>query len=148
MSGLYKASIPILALGAEHTGKLFGMMHEDEIRAISATMARIGAVPADAVENLCVDFVKNIGAAGGVPGNSTPLRTLPALLHFVGEGVLVHLFNEPMTERVGNPERTAMIRSVNGSSNRIGATRDRPATKRGAFPPWIGEAVPGWGHAF
>ena len=30
----------------------------------------------------------------------------PALSHFVGEGVLVHLFNEPMTERIGNPEST------------------------------------------
>ena len=28
----------------------------------------------------------------------------PALSHFVGEGVLVDLFNEPMTERIGNPE--------------------------------------------
>ena len=44
MSGLHKASILMLALGEEHTGKLFGMMHEDEIRAISATMAQLGAV--------------------------------------------------------------------------------------------------------
>jgi flagellar FliG-like protein len=59
----------MLALGEEHTGKLFGMMHDDEIRAISATMAQLGAVPADAVENLCVDFVKNFGAAGGILGS-------------------------------------------------------------------------------
>ena len=69
LSGLHKASILMLALGEEHTGKLFGMMHEDEIRAISATMAQLGAVPADAVENLCVDFVKNFGAAGGILGS-------------------------------------------------------------------------------
>ena len=30
----------------------------------------------------------------------------PALSHFVGEGVLVDLFNEPMTERIGDPEST------------------------------------------
>ena len=69
MSGLHKASILMLALGEEHTGKLFAMMHEDEIRAISATMAQLGAVPADAVESLCVDFVKNFGAAGGILGS-------------------------------------------------------------------------------
>jgi hypothetical protein len=40
----------------------------------------------------------------GHPGGSPPPG--PALSHFVGEGVLVHLFNEPMTERIGNPERT------------------------------------------
>src|SRR5450432_4099216 len=28
----------------------------------------------------------------------------PALTHFVSTGVLVNLFNEPMTERIGNPE--------------------------------------------
>jgi hypothetical protein len=31
----------------------------------------------------------------------------PGLSHLVGKGVLVDLFNEPMTERVGNPESTA-----------------------------------------
>ena len=69
LSGLHKASILMLALGEEHTGKLFAMMHEDEIRAISATMAQLGAVPADAVESLCVDFVTNFGAAGGILGS-------------------------------------------------------------------------------
>jgi hypothetical protein len=69
MSGLHKASILMLALGEEHAGKLFAMMHEDEIRAISATMAQLGAVPADVVEHLCVDFVENFGAAGGILGS-------------------------------------------------------------------------------
>src|SRR5580704_12067748 len=32
-------------------------------------MAQLGAVPADVVENLCVDFVKNFGAAGGILGS-------------------------------------------------------------------------------
>jgi hypothetical protein len=31
----------------------------------------------------------------------------PGLSHLVGEGVLIDLFNEPMTKRVGNPECTA-----------------------------------------
>ena len=35
ISGLHKASILMLALGEEHAGKLFAMMHEDEIKAIS-----------------------------------------------------------------------------------------------------------------
>src|SRR5271167_3443016 len=69
LSGLHKASILMLALGEEHAGKLFSMMHEDESRAISATMAQLGAVPADAVEHLCVDFVENFGAAGGILGS-------------------------------------------------------------------------------
>ena len=69
MSGLHKASILMLALGEEHAGKLFAMMHEDEIKAISATMAQLGVVHADTVEHLCVDFVDNFGAAGGIMGS-------------------------------------------------------------------------------
>src|SRR4051794_5890941 len=69
MSGLHKASILMLALGEEHAGKLFAMMHEDEIKSISATMAQLGVIHADAVEHLCVDFVDNFGATGGIMGS-------------------------------------------------------------------------------
>src|SRR6201987_2125349 len=69
VSGLHKASILMLALGEEHAGKLFSMMHEDEIKAISATMAQLGVVQAETVETLCGDFVDNFGAAGGLMGS-------------------------------------------------------------------------------
>ena len=69
ISGLHKASILMLALGDEHAGKLFAMMHEDEIKSISATMAQLGAIHADTVESLCGDFVENFGATGGVMGS-------------------------------------------------------------------------------
>ncbi len=81
MSGLHKASILMLALGEEHAGKLFAMMHEDEIKAISVTMAQLGAVRAETVESLCNDFVDNFGAAGGIMGSfeSTENLLLKAL---------------------------------------------------------------------
>src|SRR6201996_4664964 len=69
ISGLHKASILMLALGEEHAGKLFAMMHEDEIRAISATMAQLGVIHADTVEHLCTDFVDNFGVTGGIMGS-------------------------------------------------------------------------------
>jgi flagellar motor switch protein FliG len=59
----------MLALGEEQAGKLFAMMHEDEIRVISATMAQLGVIPAGAIEALCSDFVDNFGSAGGVMGS-------------------------------------------------------------------------------
>jgi hypothetical protein len=39
-------------------------------------------------------------------GSDSPLLVgaKPALAHLVSKGVLVDLFNEPMTERIGNPE--------------------------------------------
>src|ERR1700733_4573154 len=81
MSGLHKASILMLALGEEHAGKLFAMMHEDEIKSISATMAKLGVIHADTVEHLCVDFVDNFGTTGGIMGSyeSTENLLLKAL---------------------------------------------------------------------
>jgi flagellar motor switch protein FliG len=69
LTGLHKASILMLALGEEHASKLFAMMHEDEIRTISATMAQLGVIPADTVESLCGAFVENFGATGGIMGS-------------------------------------------------------------------------------
>jgi flagellar motor switch protein FliG len=69
MSGLHKAAILMLAVGEEQAGKLFAMMHEDEIKAISSTMAQLGVVAADAIEGLCGDFVQNFGATGGIMGS-------------------------------------------------------------------------------
>jgi flagellar motor switch protein FliG len=68
MSGLNKASILMLTLGEEYAGKLFAMMHEDEIKSISAAMAQLGVVQADTVEGLCGNFVENFGASGGILG--------------------------------------------------------------------------------
>src|ERR1700744_3143537 len=76
MSGLQKASVLMLALGEEQAGKLFAMMHEDEIRAISATMAQLGVIHADTVETLCGDFVENFGATGGIMGSFESTETL------------------------------------------------------------------------
>ena len=69
VSGLHKAAILMLAVGEEQAGKLFAMMHEDEIRAISSTMAQLGVVAADAIEGLCGDFVQNFGSTGGIMGS-------------------------------------------------------------------------------
>ena len=71
----------MLALGEEHAGKLFAMMHEDEIKAISGTMAQLGVIQAETVETLCNDFVDNFGATGGIMGSfeSTESMLLKAL---------------------------------------------------------------------
>jgi flagellar motor switch protein FliG len=75
-SGLRKAAILMLALGEEHAGKLFAMMHEDEIKSISATMAQLGVIHADTVEHLCADFVENFGATGGIMGSFASTENL------------------------------------------------------------------------
>ncbi|WP_239992466.1 flagellar motor switch protein FliG [Rhodopila globiformis] len=82
MTGLEKAGVLMLALDEERASRLFGMMHEDEIKAISAAMAQLGVVPVDTVERLCTDLVDNFDTSGGILGTyeSTEallLKTLP-----------------------------------------------------------------------
>ncbi len=69
LRGAQKAAVVMLALGEEQCGRLFAMMHEDEIRDISLAMAQLGAVRADAVERLCTDFMDNLGTAGSLIGS-------------------------------------------------------------------------------
>ena len=69
MSGAEKAAVLMLALGEEQCSKLFEMMDEEEIKEISFAMAQLGTVPAEVVEELCVDFSRNIGSSGGLIGS-------------------------------------------------------------------------------
>jgi flagellar motor switch protein FliG len=76
LSGSQKAAIVMLALGAEQCGRLFSMMHEDEIKDISSAMAQLGAVRAELVERLCNDFVDNLGSSGNLIGSYESTETL------------------------------------------------------------------------
>jgi flagellar motor switch protein FliG len=69
LAGPQKAAVFMLALGDEQCSRLFGMMHEDEIREISSAMALLGPVRSETVERLCRDFVENIGGSGNIVGS-------------------------------------------------------------------------------
>ncbi|HTW71175.1 MAG TPA: flagellar motor switch protein FliG, partial [Acetobacteraceae bacterium] len=68
LNGAQKAALLMLALGEEQSSRLFGLMHEDEIKDISAAMAQLGSIRAEVVERLCVDFVESIGSSGNLIG--------------------------------------------------------------------------------
>src|SRR5271170_1423294 len=78
LRGAQKAAIVMLALGEDQCGRLFTMMHEDEIRDISAAMAQLGAVRAEIVERLCTDFVESLGSSGSLIGSYESTETLLA----------------------------------------------------------------------
>jgi len=69
LSGVQKAAMLMLALGEDQCARLFGMMHEDELKDISAAMAQLGSVRADMVERLCLDFAESMGGAGNLVGS-------------------------------------------------------------------------------
>ena len=68
LTGPEKAAMLMLALGEEHTSRLFAMMDDEEIKEISQTMANLGTVSSSIVERLFVEFAEHISATGSLVG--------------------------------------------------------------------------------
>ncbi|HTS92988.1 MAG TPA: flagellar motor switch protein FliG [Stellaceae bacterium] len=68
LTGPEKAAILMLALGDEHTARLFSLMDDEEIKEISQTMANLGTVSSNIVERLFVEFAEHISATGSLVG--------------------------------------------------------------------------------
>jgi flagellar motor switch protein FliG len=68
LSGPQRAAVILLALGAEYGKAIWSALDEDEIRVVTHAMVQLGSIEADTVEELIVDFVGNLSAAGAVTG--------------------------------------------------------------------------------
>ncbi|MBM3556093.1 MAG: flagellar motor switch protein FliG, partial [Alphaproteobacteria bacterium] len=68
LSGPQKAAVLMLALGEEHTSKLFSMMDDEEIKEISQTMASLGTISANLIESLFAEFAQQFSRTGSVTG--------------------------------------------------------------------------------
>jgi flagellar motor switch protein FliG len=68
LTGSQKAALLLMSVGEESASKLFAMMHDDEIREISQTMANLGTVSATVVERLFVEFADGISSTGSLTG--------------------------------------------------------------------------------
>ncbi|MBC7634438.1 MAG: flagellar motor switch protein FliG [Acetobacteraceae bacterium] len=82
LSGAQKAAVLLLTLGEDQCTRMFSMMHEDEIKEVSAAMSQLGAVRSELVEKLCSDFTDQLAGAGGLIGSFDNterllLKTLP-----------------------------------------------------------------------
>jgi flagellar motor switch protein FliG len=69
LSGPERAAVLMLALGEQYGGKIFGMLDDDELREISIIMSSLGAIPADTVEQLLLEFVGLMSSSGALLGN-------------------------------------------------------------------------------
>ena len=77
-SGPQKAAILILAIGDAQSGKIFSMLHEDEIREVSKAMVNLGPIPAAVVEKLCAEFGETVGGVTGLAGGIDSTRRMLA----------------------------------------------------------------------
>jgi len=57
-----------MSVGEDTAAKLFQLMHDDEIREISQTMANLGTVNATVIERLFVEFADQISSTGTMTG--------------------------------------------------------------------------------
>jgi flagellar motor switch protein FliG len=82
LTGPKKAATLMLALGETQAAKVFGRLHEDEIRDLSQAMAALGGIGSDQVEEVLREFRAQLGQSGHLVGSyeSTErllLKTLP-----------------------------------------------------------------------
>jgi flagellar motor switch protein FliG len=68
LTGPEKAAMLMLALGEEHTSRLFALMDDEEIKEISQTMANLGTMSSSIVERLFIEFADHISATGSLVG--------------------------------------------------------------------------------
>jgi len=69
ISGTEKAAIIMLAVGDEGAQELFSLMDEDEIRELSQTMAKLGTIDSQVIENLFVEFADQLSSTGSLTGS-------------------------------------------------------------------------------
>ena len=69
LTGPERAAVLMLALGNQYGGKIFSLLDDDELRELSVVMSSLGAIEAEAVEELLLEFVSRMSASGALLGN-------------------------------------------------------------------------------
>ncbi|TAN52079.1 MAG: flagellar motor switch protein FliG [Rhodospirillales bacterium] len=69
LSGQQKAAILMLAIGEQHSSKLFAIMDDEEIKELSQVMANLGSVNATLVERLFIEFADQLASTGSLVGS-------------------------------------------------------------------------------
>ena len=81
-------AVIMLALGEEHSAKIWSMMDEEEIKEISQVMSNLGSVSSGLIEKLLVDFVGQMSGTGSLMGSYESTERLLARMHAGGQGRL------------------------------------------------------------
>src|SRR5579871_2623017 len=113
LTGPEKAAILMLALGEEHTARLFSLMDDEEIKEISQTMANLGTVSANMVERLFLEFAEHISATGSLIGTyESTERLLTKVLGKERVNTIMEEIRGPagrtMWDKLGNVNETVL----------------------------------------
>ena len=69
LSGAERSAIVMLALGEEHSARLWQMMDEDVVKELSQVMSTLGSISSTLVDKLLVDFVSQMSGTGSLLGS-------------------------------------------------------------------------------
>ncbi|MEM8826264.1 MAG: flagellar motor switch protein FliG [Pseudomonadota bacterium] len=76
LSGMERAATMMMALGREHGRAIWQELSDDEIRELSAAMAKLGSVEATTVESLFVDFAAEVSNVSSLHGSFDSTESL------------------------------------------------------------------------
>ncbi len=113
LTGAERTAILMLALGEEHSAKLWQMMDDDEIKEVSQIMSNLGTVSAALVEKLMVDFVGQLSGTGSLMGSyESTERLLSRLMPPERVGAIMEEIRGPagrtMWDKLGNVNETVL----------------------------------------
>jgi flagellar motor switch protein FliG len=69
LTGAEKASIMVMALTPENAGRVFSMLHDEEIKELSQTMAKLGTISPEVVKQVFLEFSGSLSEAIAFVGN-------------------------------------------------------------------------------
>jgi flagellar motor switch protein FliG len=92
LSGAERSAIVMLALGEEHSSKLWQMMDDDEIKEVSQIMSSLGMVSSQLVEKLLIDFVGQMSGTGSLMGSYEATERL--ITKFMPEDKVAQIMEE------------------------------------------------------
>ena len=113
LTGAERSAILMLALGEEHSAKLWQMMDEDEIKEVSQIMSNLGTVSSALVEKLLVDFVSQLSGTGSLMGSyESTERLLARIMPTEKVGQIMEEIRGPagrtMWDKLGNVNETVL----------------------------------------
>jgi flagellar motor switch protein FliG len=113
LSGAERSAILMLALGEEHSAKLWQMMDDDEIKEVSQIMSNLGTISSSLVEKLLVDFVSQLSGTGSLMGSyESTERLLTRLMPHERVSLIMEEIRGPagrtMWDKLGNVNETVL----------------------------------------
>jgi flagellar motor switch protein FliG len=113
LSGAERAAIVMLALGEDHSSRIWEMMDEEEIKEVSQVMSNLGSVSAGLIEKLLVDFVSQMSGTGSLMGSyESTERLLAGILPTEKVGVIMEEIRGPagrtMWDKLANVNETVL----------------------------------------